>query len=114
MQFKFDLFSIYQKEKKKPKLKSCQQQSRLMSSNPSSTGGTGGPGGSGGMPPTSSNAAIMPEQSQPVDLATTSKQPLRIPSVPRPQLNPPRPGSGVAILGNVDAFWPLLVKATTK
>ena len=42
----------------------------------------------------------MPEQSQPVDLATTSKQPLRIPTVPRPTLNPaPRSTGGVAILG---------------
>ena len=57
--------------------------------------GVGGPGG----PPQVSNPIQMPEQSQPVDLATTSKQPLRIPSVPRPTLNPSRTTGGVAILG---------------
>ena len=43
----------------------------------------------------------MPEQSQPVDLATSraSNQPLRIPTVPRPTLAPPRSTGGVAILG---------------
>ena len=49
-------------------------------------------------PPT--GTPVMPEQSQPVDLATTSKQPLRIPTVPTPTLNPaPRSTGGVAILG---------------
>ena len=47
----------------------------------------------------------MPEQSQPVDLATSraSNQPLRIPTVPRPTLAPPRSTGGVAILGE----WPI-------
>ena len=56
-----------------------------------------GPGG----PPQTSNPLQMPEQSQPVDLATSrvTNQPLRIPTVPRPTLAPPRSTGGVAILG---------------
>ena len=51
---------------------------------------------SGGATPTGTPVDL----SQPVDLATTSKQPLRIPTVPRPTLNPaPRTTGGVAILG---------------
>ena len=75
-----------------------------MSSNPvNPTGGHPPPGSGvvgpqGVVPHTTSNPIQMPEQSQPVDLAT-SKQPLRIPTVPRPNLAPPRSTGGVAILG---------------
>ena len=84
-----------------------------MSSNPVNPTGGHPPPGSGGVGPqggvvphTTSNPIQMPEQSQPVDLAT-SKQPLRIPTVPRPNLAPPRSTGGVAILGkNFDCQEP--------
>ena len=72
-------------------------QRALMSNQGNNQGGypppPGGVGPGGGPP--------MPEQSQPVDLATSraSNQPLRIPTVPRPNLAPPRSTGGVAILG---------------
>ena len=82
-----------------------------MSSNPP-PGLTGGPP-SAGIPQsqtTFSGNPLIPEQSQPVDLATTSKQPLRIPTVPRPTLNPPR-----AILGGtVTTATPLRGQTTSR
>ena len=65
-----------------------------------------------GAPPpsvTSATPLLTPEQSQPVDLATSSKgpQPLRIPTVPRPQLASPSrsgPTGAVTILGKFPFF----------
>ena len=74
-------------------------QRALMSNQGNTQGGYPPPPGSVGP----GGGPQMPEQSQPVDLATSraSNQPLRIPTVPRPNLAPPRSTGGVAILGEL-------------